>query len=110
MIRNPDHVRRFSSAKLRFVKGALNNFFQREFPKLLGPILRERLVEELIKIIDKTLPAREHFLILRQGYSQVLAFFILPRRGSLTYYQESFKSVIPDGWGGTPGRAPGDND
>lgn len=60
MMRTPDHVKRFSSAKLRFVKGALNNFFQREFPKLLGPILRERLVEELIKIIDTTLPAREH--------------------------------------------------
>jgi len=34
MIKSPDYVKRFNSAKVRFLKGALDNFFKREFPKL----------------------------------------------------------------------------
>ncbi len=60
MIPKPQYVKRYSSAKVRFLKGALEKFFQREFPKLLGPILREKLVEELIKILDATLPAKDY--------------------------------------------------
>ena len=56
MIKSPDHVKRFHSAKARFLQGALNNFFKREFPKLLGPILRNKLVEELIKLLQDLLP------------------------------------------------------
>ena len=60
MIPTPDYVNKFSSAKTRFLKGALESFFQREFPKLFGPILREKLVEELLKILDTTLPPRSY--------------------------------------------------
>ncbi len=60
MIKSPDHVKRFHAAKARFLQGALNNFFKREFPKLLGPILRNKLVEELIKLLQDLLPLKEH--------------------------------------------------
>jgi len=60
MIKSPDYEKRFNSAKVRFLKGALDNFFQREFPKLIGPILRDKLIDELIKILEKTLPLKDH--------------------------------------------------
>lgn len=60
MIKAPDCQKRFKSAKARFLKGALNTFFQREFPKLIGPILRDKLIDELIKILDKMLPLKNH--------------------------------------------------
>jgi hypothetical protein len=60
MIKAPDCLKRFSSAKARFLDGALNIFFKREFPKLLGPILRRKLVEELTKMIQDLLPLKEH--------------------------------------------------
>jgi hypothetical protein len=60
MIKAPDCLKRFSSAKARFLDGALNIFFKREFPKLLGPILRRKLVAELTKMIQDLLPLKEH--------------------------------------------------
>ena len=60
MIKAPDCFKRFSSAKARFLEGALNIFFKREFPKLLGPILRRKLVAELINLIQDLLPLKEH--------------------------------------------------
>ncbi len=60
MIKSPDCVKRFHSARVRFLKGALNSFFKREFPKLIGPILRDKLIDELIKILQKTLPLKDH--------------------------------------------------
>ena len=60
MIKAPDCIKRFHSAKARFLEGALNIFFKREFPKLLGPILRRKLVEELIKLLQDLLPLKDH--------------------------------------------------
>lgn len=60
MIKAPDSRKRFHSAKVRFLQGALNHFFKREFPKLLGPILRNKLIEELIHLLQQLLPLKEH--------------------------------------------------
>jgi hypothetical protein len=60
MIKAPDCHKRFDSAKARFLAPALDNFFKREFPKLLGPILRRKLVEELIKLLQALLPLKAH--------------------------------------------------
>ena len=60
MIKAHECRKRFHSAKARFLQGALNNFFKGEFPKLLGPILRNKLVEELIKLLQDLLPLKEH--------------------------------------------------
>ena len=45
MIKSPDCRKKFYYAKARFLEGALNNFFKRELPKVLGPILRSKLIE-----------------------------------------------------------------
>jgi hypothetical protein len=60
MIKSPDYVKRFNSAKARFLKGSLNSFFKGEFPKLIGPILRTKLIDELVKVIEKILPLKDH--------------------------------------------------
>ena len=60
MIKTPECVKRFNSAKARFLKGALENFFQRELPKLIGPILREKLVDEIIALLEQMLPLKDH--------------------------------------------------
>lgn len=59
MITPPKYVKMYSSAEIRFLQGALDNFFKREFPKFFGPLLREKLVNELIKILDKILPLKD---------------------------------------------------
>jgi hypothetical protein len=41
MIKTPDCYNRYHSARDRFLKAALSNFFAREFPKLFGPVIRE---------------------------------------------------------------------
>ncbi|MGA2106443.1 MAG: DUF1670 domain-containing protein [Syntrophorhabdales bacterium] len=60
MMRAPDPIRRYNSAKARFLKGVLDRFFRKEFPKLIGPLLRSKLVEELINLLEKTLPLKDH--------------------------------------------------
>lgn len=59
MIQKSWSAKKFGSAESRFLQGALENFFKREFPKFFGPIVREKLVNELIKILDTMLPLKE---------------------------------------------------
>jgi hypothetical protein len=56
MIKSPDSVRRYSAAKHRFLRPVLMNFFAREFPNLFGPLMRERIADELIDLFEKTAP------------------------------------------------------
>lgn len=56
MIKSPDSVKRYNSARQRFLKGAFLNFFAREFPKLFGPLMRERIVDELLQMVDTMMP------------------------------------------------------
>jgi hypothetical protein len=56
MIKAPDSVKRYDAAKHRFLRPVLINFFAREFPKLFGPVMRERIVDELICLFEKTTP------------------------------------------------------
>ena len=56
MIKTPDSVKRYNAAKHRFLRPVLINFFAREFPKLFGPVMRERIVDELIALFEKTTP------------------------------------------------------
>ena len=64
MIKTPECVKRFNSAKARFLKGTLENFFQQELPKLVGPILREKLVDEIISLLEQMLPLKDHYKVL----------------------------------------------
>jgi len=56
MITKPDCVKRYSSAKERFLKPIIMNFFSKEFPKLFGPIIRAKLADELIDLFEKNYP------------------------------------------------------
>jgi len=56
MIKSPDSVKRYNAAKHRFLRPVLINFFAREFPNLFGPLMRERIVDELIDLFEKTAP------------------------------------------------------
>lgn len=46
----------YSSARDRFFRPALINFFEREFPSLFGPVVREKLADELIGLFEKLNP------------------------------------------------------
>lgn len=60
MIKPPDCFKHYNSAKQRFLKGLLINFFDRELPKLFGPTLRQKLADEIIKLITTAMPEKEH--------------------------------------------------
>ena len=56
MIAKSDNVKHYSAAKERFLKPVIMNFFRNEFPKFFGPILREKLADELISLFNKNSP------------------------------------------------------
>lgn len=58
MIRSPDSVKRYNSAKARFLKPVIANFFSRECPRLFGPIMREKMADELINLFEAHTPER----------------------------------------------------
>lgn len=49
---------RFSSAKDRFLKPAIVNFFEQSFPKLFGSEIREKLADSIIELIEDVYPDR----------------------------------------------------
>lgn len=58
MIAPPDHVKRYRSAAERFLRPLIATFFARECPKLFGPVLCEKLAEELVALFDAVSPPR----------------------------------------------------
>jgi Protein of unknown function (DUF1670) len=56
MISRSDSEKRYSSAKGRFLKPVIKKFFQKEFPQLFGPVVREKIAEELIAIFENFSP------------------------------------------------------
>lgn len=56
MMTKPDSVKRFSSAKSRFLKPVIMNFFDKEFPKFFGPVVRAKIADELIGIFENNCP------------------------------------------------------
>lgn len=60
MIRQPDCYRRYDSARARFLRPVLIKFFERELPKFFGPILRERYVDELLRLFDSVAVPRDY--------------------------------------------------
>lgn len=56
MIRKPDGIRKYHSSLDRFLKPAIVNFFAREFSGHFGPIVRENIANELLKIFEQNAP------------------------------------------------------
>jgi len=56
MFKASDRYNHYISAKDRFFKPAIVNFFTCEFPSLFGPVIRENIASELITIFEKMNP------------------------------------------------------
>lgn len=56
MIRTPDSIKRYRSAKDRFFKPSIMNFFARECPRFFGPVMRDKLADELINLFAAISP------------------------------------------------------
>lgn len=56
MIRSSGSVKLYRSAKERFFKSIVMRFFQNTFPQLFGPVIREKLADELATLVDRTYP------------------------------------------------------
>lgn len=52
----PDAVRRYRSAQARFLRPALINFFAHEFPRFFGPLMRERIADEILGLFEAMVP------------------------------------------------------
>jgi len=64
MIPQRQCVKHYASARHRFLKPSIQRFLQSQCPKLLGPLLVERLAEKLTELVQRQLPAKDH---LRPG-------------------------------------------
>lgn len=64
MISAPDCQKRYASARQRFLKASIEGFLQKEFPKLFGPVIREKVAEEITDLVNRQLPKGDH---LRPG-------------------------------------------
>ena len=56
MIKTPDSIKRYRSAQQRFFKPVIMNFFARECPKFFGPVLRDKVADELISLFEANAP------------------------------------------------------
>ena len=56
MIKPADSVKRYASAKDRFLKPLIMNFFASECPRFFGPVMREKLAEELVGLFEAVAP------------------------------------------------------
>ena len=58
----PDGVKKYQAAKERFFKPALVNFFATEFPRHFGPVMRDNIANEIIKLFDSMNPESQRLL------------------------------------------------
>jgi len=56
MIKTSDSIKRYRSAKDRFFKPVIMNFFARECPRFFGPVMRDKLADELINLFAAISP------------------------------------------------------
>src|SRR5438093_5931509 len=64
MIAPPQAQKHFGSASRRFLQAAIERFFDAEFPRTFGPVIRQKLAEKIVELVDRQLPAKNY---LRPG-------------------------------------------
>lgn len=64
MIAPSEAQKRYGSARKRFLQSSIENFLDKEFPRTFGPVIREKIAEKIVELIDKQLPSRDY---LRPG-------------------------------------------
>jgi hypothetical protein len=64
MITQPQAQKHFGSARKRFLQSSIENFLDKEFPRTFGPVIRQKMAEKIVDLVDQQLPAKEY---LRPG-------------------------------------------
>jgi hypothetical protein len=59
MIERTFAQKHYSTAKDRFLKPAFVNFFKREFSSLMGPMVQDKVAEQIIEIFEKLYPTMD---------------------------------------------------
>ncbi len=64
MITQPQAQKHFGSARKRFLQSSIESFLDKEFPRTFGPVIRQKMAEKIVDLVNQQLPAREY---LRPG-------------------------------------------
>jgi len=64
MIQQPQAQKHFGSARKRFLQSSIESFLDREFPRTFGPVIRQKMAEKIVDLVDQQLPAKDY---LRPG-------------------------------------------
>jgi hypothetical protein len=64
MIQQPQAQKHYGSARKRFLQSSIESFLDREFPRTFGPVIRQKIAEKIVDLVDQQLPPKEH---LRPG-------------------------------------------
>lgn len=64
MIAPPQSQKHFGSAQKRFLQSSIENFLDREVPRTFGPVIRQKLAEKIVDLVNQQLPSKDH---LRPG-------------------------------------------
>lgn len=62
MIERTFAQKHYSTAKDRFLKPAFINFFKKEFSSIMGPMVQEKVAEEVINIFNKLHPEKNRLI------------------------------------------------
>lgn len=64
MIPQPQYQKHYGSSRRRFLQSSIESFFNNEFPKIFGPVIRKKIAEKIVELVNLQLPNREY---LRPG-------------------------------------------
>ncbi len=64
MITQPQSQKHFGSARKRFLQSSIESFLNVEFPRTFGPVIRQKMAQKIVQLVDQQLPHREY---LRPG-------------------------------------------
>ena len=59
MIVSPLAERHYGSARKRFLQSSIERFLDSEFPRTFGPVIRHKLAQHIVALVDQQLPAQD---------------------------------------------------
>ena len=64
MIAQPRDQKIYGSAQKRFLQSSIESFLDREFPRTFGSVIRQKMAERIVNLVDQQLPPKDY---LRPG-------------------------------------------
>jgi len=64
MIERPQAQKHYGSAGKRFLQSSIESFLDREFPRTFGPVIRQKIAEKIVALVNQQLPPKD---FLRPG-------------------------------------------